>query len=272
MTTAAALISRARQGNYLAVLPELLLLARGGRSSSGPDWEASAASIQILFWCDRFTDAADLAEELITSSAPDGGELCDQDIPFGDAFLAAQLHAGVDAAPRLLRAAESVPAGRLLQESLLWTAATLKERPVVDMLPNVGDWGGEVRSLDGVIGADLVARDYPGLTAREKRVVWEALHEANDFPRARELGERTAELPEQYQVCLWMAGWYAATGEIRSGEDMLLAAHGRWWPYEDWDTIPDSMVLHPTLRQVCTDRVREYYLTRPIGPEAEKAQ
>jgi hypothetical protein len=32
------------------------------------------------------------------------------------------------------------------------------------------------------------------------------------------------------------------------------------------------MVLHPTLRQVCTDRVREYYLTRPIGPEAEKAQ
>jgi hypothetical protein len=53
---------------------------------------------------------------------------------------------------------------------------------------------------------------------------------------------------------------------------MLLAAHADWWPYATWDAIPDSMVLHPVLRRACTERVREYYLTRPIGPEAAKEQ
>lgn len=37
-----------------------------------------------------------------------------------------------------------------------------------------------------------------------------------------------------------------------------------------WDAIPNGPVLQPTLRLITTDRVREHYLTRPIGPEAEK--
>jgi hypothetical protein len=51
---------------------------------------------------------------------------------------------------------------------------------------------------------------------------------------------------------------------------MLLAAHSKWWPYMKWDAIPDDPVLQPTLRLAVTDRVREHYLTRPIGPGAEK--
>ncbi|KQV13244.1 hypothetical protein ASE03_14975 [Kitasatospora sp. Root187] len=54
------------------------------------------------------------------------------------------------------------------------------------------------------------------------------------------------------------------------GERLLLAAHSRWWPYMKWDAIPNGPVLQPTLRLITTDRVREHYLTRPIGPEAEK--
>lgn len=80
--------------------------------------------------------------------------------------------------------------------------------------------------------------------------------------------EESGALPEQYEICLWLAGWYATEGETEAGERMLLAAHERWWPYASWDAIPDSMVLQPTLRLVVTDRVREHYLTRPIGPEA----
>jgi hypothetical protein len=270
MTLAEQVISRARRGVFRESLAELLGLAQDHASPFG--WEAAAAAIQILFWEDRFAEAAQLAEDLIVSTAPAGGELCDQDVPFGTAFLGAQIHAGVEAAPRLVRVAESVPTGRILQEDLLWTASSLGERPAVDMLPNAAAWGGEAKPLEGVIGADLVGREYQELSGRQQRVVWQALHSANDFPRARDLSERTGETPEQHAICVWMAGWYATEGALVEGEEMLLAAHRRWWPYQAWDAIPDSMVLHPTLRRVCTDRVREYYLTRPIGPEAEKAQ
>ncbi|MEY9841807.1 hypothetical protein [Streptacidiphilus sp. EB103A] len=270
MTLAEQVISGARRGAFRESLAELLGLARDHASPFG--WEAAAAAIQILFWEDRFAEAAQLAEDLIVGTAPAGGEICDQDVPFDTAFLGAQIHAGLEAAPRLVRVAESVPTGRVLQEELLWTASSLAERPVVDMLPNAGAWGGEAKPLEGVIGADLVGREYQELSARQQRVVWQALHSANDFPKARDLSERTGETPEQHAICVWMAGWYATEGALAEGEEMLLAAHRRWWPYQAWDAIPDSMVLHPTLRLVCTDRVREYYLTRPIGPEAEKAQ
>ena len=136
MTPAERLVSRGRRGEFLAVLPALLDLAADRDGDPGEAWVAGAAAIRILFWCDRFTEAADLAEALITDTAPAGGEICDQDPPL-------------------------IPA--------------------------------------------------------------------------------------------------------------LLAAHARWWPFATWDAIPDPMVLHPTLRTVCTDRVRTYYLTTPIGPEADKA-
>jgi hypothetical protein len=55
-------------------------------------------------------------------------------------------------------------------------------------------------------------------------------------------------------------------GDTSQGEDLLLAARDRWSPFTGWDVTPYSAVLQPTLRLVVTDRVREYYLTRPLGP------
>jgi hypothetical protein len=246
----------------------LLDLAQRRGGPRDPVWEAAAASIQMLFWCDRFTEAAELAETLIAQDGPAGGELCDQDIPFDAALLAAQAHAGISAHPRLVAAAGQIPEGRILGTDLLWLAEQLPARSVEELLPSHGDWGDPVKPLDGVIGAHLVELDYSTLTAREKGVVWQALSVANDFPRAHELAESSGETPEQFAICLWMAGWYAVKGETALGEKLLLAAHGRWWPYMKWDAIPDSIVLQPTLRLVATDRVREHYLTQPIGPEA----
>lgn len=268
MSTAEDLISRARHGAFQQVLPELLAVA--GDSADPCGWMAAAAAVQILFWEDRFAEAAQLVEELIVSTAPSGGEICDQDFPFDTAFIAAQIHAGIEAVPRMRRAAASAPEASILRQDLLWQASSLAERSALSLLPDASDWGGRVNSLEGVIGAELVERDYGELSARQKRVVWMALNSANDFPGARRLMDSSGERPEQYAVCVWMAGWYAAEGEIHRGEEMLLAAHDDWWPYATWDAIPDSMVLHPTLRRACTERVREYYLTRPIGPEAEK--
>ncbi|MEU9126651.1 hypothetical protein AB0D08_00815 [Kitasatospora sp. NPDC048540] len=268
MDAAEQLISQARRGRFGELLPQLLALATDPAGEPDPAWEAGAAAIQILFWHDRFAEAADLAETLITRQAPLGGELCDQDVPFDDSFLAAELHAGVPAGPRMRAAAALVPPDRVLGESLLWRADELALRPAGQLLPSAHDWGGPVRSADGVIGGQLLEREFGSLGERDKPVAWTALKTTNDFPRARALVEDAGELPEEYDALLWLAGWYAVEGAVEAGERMLLAAHGRWWPYMRWDAIPDSMVLQPALRPVVTDRVREHYLTRPIGPEA----
>ncbi|MFG2098492.1 hypothetical protein [Streptomyces sp. NPDC048612] len=221
---------------------------------------------------DRFAEAADLAESLIALDAPAGRELCNQDMPFDSAFLAAEVHAATAAAPRMAAAAAHVPVGRVLGERLRWLCDQLERRPVEEFLPgSLKPWGSPAQPLDGVIGAHLVERDYGDLASHEKRVVWQALAAANDFPRARALAEATGETPGQFALCVWMAGWYANQGEIERGAEMLLTAHGRWWPYAKWDALPHEIVLHPTLRLVATDRVRKHYLTRPIGPEAERS-
>ncbi|MFJ1702153.1 hypothetical protein [Kitasatospora sp. NPDC088346] len=268
VNAAEKLVSRARQGAFLEVLPELVELAgrRGGHRN--PVWEATAAAIQIMFWQDRFAEAADLAAALIAADGPRGGELCDQSVPFRSAFLAAELHAGVPAGPRLLAASEQVPEGRVLGTDLRWTAEQRATRPIEDLLPNPGDWGGPVRPAASPTAAALLTRDPGSLTDRERRRLWDALAAGNDFAAADRLARSSGETPPQFAVCTWMAGWYATTGETEAGERMLIAAHGRWWPFAKWDALPDPPVLQPTLRPVVTDRVREHYLTRPIGPEA----
>lgn len=269
MNAAERLISQARHGRFDELLPELLETARRSVGDRDEAWEAAAAAIQILFWHDRFAEAADLAEALIASDGPLGGELCDQDMPFDEAFLAAQLHVDSAASPRLQEAAGHVPAGRNLNEQLLWLADAVSERPIEELLPSHFDWGGPAKPLNG-IGAELAGREFATLDADGKYTLWQALMKANDFDRAHELARSSGKAPDRYAPCLWMAGWYAVRGDVPRGEQMLLAAHDRWWPYMKWDAIPAGPVLQPTLRLVVTDRVREQYLTRPIGPEAEK--
>ncbi|GAA4875645.1 hypothetical protein [Kitasatospora terrestris] len=269
MNAAERLISGARRGRFNELLPDLLDMA--GRPGGDRDeaWEATAAAIQVLFWQDRFAEAADLAEALIAQDGPLGGELCDQDMPFRTALLAGELHAGTPARPRLLAGAARVPEGRNLGDDLLWLAEELPERPVEELLPSPFDWGGPAEPLDEV-AVQLAERDFSTLDADDRYTLWEALAKANDFDRAHRLVESSGRTPDRHSPCLWMAGWYAVRGDVPRGERMLLAAHDRWWPYMRWDAIPDAPVLQPTLRLVVTDRVREHYLTRPIGPEAEK--
>ncbi|MFJ8442312.1 hypothetical protein [Kitasatospora griseola] len=269
MNAAEELISRARHGRFGELLPDLLAMAGRADGSRDEAWEAAAAAIQILFWQDRFAEAADLAEQLIAQDGPLGGELCDQDVPFRQAFLAAELYAGRPAAPRLAAAAEHVPAGRNLGEELLWVAEELPARPLAELLPCPFKWGGEAGPLEPGT-EDLLAADYAALTPADRQLLWQNLLNANAFDRAHTLAETSGEAPDRFATCLWMAGWYAVRGDLARGEQLLLAAHGRWWPYMKWDAIPDAPVLQPTLRPVVTDRVRAQYLTRPIGPEAEK--
>ncbi|MYW69535.1 hypothetical protein GTY65_36535 [Streptomyces sp. SID8379] len=269
MNSAEKLISHAREGHFEEALPQLLEIARRPGGARGPVWESAAASIQILLWLDRPAEAADLADSLIRTDGPSGGELCDQDMPFDEALLAAPEVSPAAVAARLAAVAETVPAGRVLQTRLQWLSEELPRRSPEELMPGFRPWGVPLPPSGPKHRSPLVERDFETLTDDEKRVVWQSLRNANDFPRAHELATRGGHIPPQYAVCSWMAGWYAVQGDIERGENMLLAAHGRWHPYKNWDAIPTAPVLQPTLRLVTTDRVREHYLTRPIGPEAK---
>ena len=272
MNAAERLVSEARRGRFLEVLPELLDLAARPQGDPDEAWQATAAAVQILAWQDRFVEAADLAEALIARHAPLDGTLCDQDTPFVDTFVDAELHGGPPARQRLADAALLVPEGRILRGVLSHTADHLGSHTVDDLSSRYYDWGAPVRPLDDtVIGGWLVERDFGTLSRRDKRVLWDALHTLSDFRRADEIHRTTGETPEQFALCLWMAGWYALEGRTGQGEGLLLAAHARWWPYMAWDAIPTDIATNPHLRPVRTERVRDHYLTRPIGPEAEKA-
>jgi hypothetical protein len=267
------LVSTAREGRFLEVLPELLRLT--GQEDGDPDaaWEAVAAAVEILAWDDRSEEGAELVENLIRRDGRRGGLLSDQDFPFVGAFHDAELQGGPRAKPRLEAAALMLPEESNLGEALRLSAQDLDQASPAEVIHRAYGWGHPVLPLDdSVIGAELVDRPFGELTQRERGVLWEALQEVNDFPRAQLLHSATGEPPEQYDGCLWMAGWYATEGEISSAEGMLLAAHGRWWPFQTWDAIPAMAVVDPVLRRACTERVREYYLTRPIGPEAAKEQ
>lgn len=268
MNSTEKLISYAREGHFQETLPQLLEIARRPGGARGPVWEAAAASIQILQWSDRFEEAADLAESLIRTDGPSGGELCDQDMPFDEALLAAPDSSPTAIAERLTAVAETVPAGRVLQRRLSWLAQQLTLRPLEELMPGFEPWGVQVSSSDAQHHSPLVDSSYESLTTAEQRVVWQSLMSVNDFPRAHDLVGQ-GHTPREYAECTWMAGWYAVQEDTERGEAMLLAAHGAWHPYMKWDALPTDSVLQPTLRLVATDRVREQYLTHPIGPEAK---
>lgn len=262
------LAAAARRGEFRLTLPALLDLAHAPGTALGEAWQAGAAAITILFWLDRFTDAADLAEALVAA----GGPICAQDAPFDAALLAADAHAGTAAAPRLTRLAQHVPGDSVLGKRLTWLAEQLPDRPVERLLPNHTPWGEPAQPVDGVIGAALLDEDYASLPVGKRRVLWNALRTTNQVEPARALYERTGELPPQWAVCTWLAGWYAMLDEGDHARQILIAARERWRPYMHWELLPGDVVLQPVLRTLATEPLREHFLTTPIGPEAQEAR
>jgi hypothetical protein len=230
-------------------------------------WQAAAAAITIMFWLDVFVDAAELAAASITRSTD---SIATQDYPFDMALLAAEVHVGVPAAPRLAALASDLPGDSVLGGRLAWLADQAGVGPLERLLPNYSTWGAARTPLAGVIGAGHLDDDYADLAPGRKRALWNALRTTDQAELAWDLMERTKELPPQWPVCVWLAGWCAKSDRAEDGVQVLMAAHDRWQPYARWDCLPSDIVLQPVLRTLVTDELREHYLTRSIGPEARK--
>jgi hypothetical protein len=264
------LAARARAGEFREVLPELrALAAKDGARALAQRWQAAASAITIMFWQDEFAEAGDLAEDLIVTDGPRDSPIRDEDEPFTVALLAAEALAGQPATPRFERLGSSVPADSVLGERLTWLTEALGGRSAVSLLPNHSPWGESPSPMDGVIGADYLNEDYNALPANQRRALWNALRNTNQFELAWDLHERVG-LPPQWEVCVWLAGWCATLDRTEQGRGLLMAAHDLWWPYATWDCLPPDPVVQPVLRGLVTDEVREHYLTHPIGPEREK--
>jgi hypothetical protein len=264
---AAELASQARRGRFVEVLPHLLAVAR---SDADPEqaWQAAMGAIEILYWQDGFVEAAELAERVVRG-APPGSEVNDQGFPFVDAIIDAQLRAGVPAEPRLRDLADRLAPDSYLRERLL-SAADESAAGTWEAPDRSYDFGAPVRPVDdSVIGGELLSKDFSTLKPKQKRVYWQALYNTCDFPRADDIFRTLGESPEQFDLCSWMAGCYALRGEVTLGEELLIRAHSDYWPFTIWDTLPTSQVVDPVIRTAVTERVREYYLTQPVGPEAE---
>ena len=261
------LVEIGRRDGFPAILPALTDLARSG---AGPEtaWQACAAAVGILAWSDRFVEAAELAELVIARDAPGGGSLCDQNEPFGEVFIAAELHAQVPAGPRLARLAEAVPDKRVLRSWLSNRYKGLEIKPLSKLMSNFAPWDKAPGSLDDEIGGAYVGQDYHGLTLPKQRVLWEALRSTNRFEQAVELMDKVGEVPPAWVVCTWLAGGFVRQDDIDRAEAVLLAAHGMWIPYEDWDVLPPDPVLQPQLRPAATARVRERYLYPSGAPDS----
>lgn len=108
------------------------------------------------------------------------------------------------------------------------------------------------------------------LPVGKRRALWNALRAANQIEPARALYHSSGELPPQWAVCTWLAGWYAIMDDADQGREILLAARGRWRPYMHWELLPGDVVLQPVLRTLASEELRELFLTVPIGPEARE--
>jgi hypothetical protein len=260
------LSGKARKGEFRAVLPTLRDVAAHDESAD-ERWQAAAAAITIMFWLDEFADAADLAEQ----AAGDGqGPIQQHDDPFDMALLAAQTHAGVPAEPRLRRLADALPLDSVFQRRCAWLADRVTTDPLDWLLPNHSTWGDAPKPLDGIRGAEYLDADYAELPEPRRRLLWNALNQADQGRLAWELMDRTGDIPPQWPACAWLAGWCAKSGHVEAGTGLLAAAHDLWTPYQTWDCLPRDLVLQPVLRTLVTDELRELFLTQPIGPEARK--
>jgi hypothetical protein len=265
--TVSRLTSRARRGEFHAVLPALRAVAERDDAPADDRWQAAAGAITIMFWLDEFVAAADLAVAAIGTGS---GPVRNQDYPFDMALLAAEVHGGQQAAPRLARLAEVVPVDSVLGRRCAWLAGQAETGPIDRLLPNHSGWGADPKPLAGVHGAEYLDADYADLPVSRRRALWSALNNTDQGQLAWDLMERTGDIPPQWPVCVWLAGWCARSGRAEDGTRLIERAHDGWTPYARWDCLPSDLVLQPVLRTVVTDELRELFLTRPIGPEARK--
>jgi hypothetical protein len=271
--SATALAQRARQGQADHVLPALLAIAQTVDADPEQARLAASSAIPILFWHDRFVEAADLAEWILSQVTKVNANPPDRGYPFDAALLAAHLHAGIPALSRLRQAAAQLPAGKAMSTRFTWLADALSGKPVEALLPGPHPWG-EPAAPVLPAAANLLNHDYERLTQQQRRILWTGLTTANRYDAAREIYAESQQAPPVWDSAIWLAGWLAVDGDADAAARLLIRARPVWRADKTWEPLPATPVLQPVLRSVLrsvvTALVRQHYLTQPADTSTEE--
>jgi hypothetical protein len=249
----------ARTGRQRETMPELLKLVNGQDAVSA--WIAADALAGIMWWVGFTGAASDMVERVVLRF---GGRVEADDLPqtvlFTAAVVAGGYYEGTEVVGRLHRMAGALPAGSGLQRKLLFAAGGHAADPTTGLPLVLGD----LRPLPA-FQQPLAAADPRTLTPGQSDDLWRAYGAASD--RAGLIALHDAGCPRPIDMAVeWrlVQALYEA-GRPFDAEAVLLAVREHWPLFTWWQTLPHTPVLNPGLRPVVTARVREEYLTLPVG-------
>jgi hypothetical protein len=261
LSTLREAVRRAAAGQQREVLPEFLDLASGDDPFLA--WVGAAAALPAMWWMGFAGEASDMLERVVLrfGKLADSAEL-PAAVPFETAVAAGALYDGTAGVDRLAGMADALPGGNALA-GRLWYAM---DRMVADG-PAVLMPGPALREPRPMFGGadDLAAREVRSLTPEETELLWrQAAGSSRADVLIRLYGAGVAAPPE-VPVLYPLADALRAAGRIAEGEQVLLDARPYWRPADPWDTLPATPPLHPNLRQLVTEQLRESYLSKPVA-------
>lgn len=232
----------------------LLAVARRRDRPADEVWPAAAAAIELLWWHDRFTDARQLAEDVLRDFADKPGRLFDHRVPFDEALLMGAGPAGENVTDVLRAAMAFVPRDTVLGKDLTWLLDNVRGKEPHELVSGalLEKPPRALRPRD----AELAQRDPAELDDTERRRLWLAADRAKDYDLACRLLSLPGEQPPRWYIAAWLAGRMIAEGQISKATDLLVANLEIWIPYENWDLVPTDLVLQPRFRPALTTPLR----------------
>ncbi|MBB5159678.1 hypothetical protein [Saccharopolyspora phatthalungensis] len=233
-------------------------------------WQAATGALEILLWCDEFSRAAALTEQLLRDLGQEGTDLDLQLMPFTTVFLAAEAYAGEPALPRLQAAKASLPSHTELGAHFGQVTDEIRASSVLELLSWPRPWNESGRP-PGRQDRKLLERDWTTLTGLDRDALWDVAQRSNDFGLAERIAETLQAAPTRWPCVVWFAKWLVHDNQVDRAAEVLRAGPQTYFSYAWWSLLPTEPPTDPDLRRALTDEVRAVYLTGIRDPFREPA-
>ena len=220
-----AAADRAAAGPQPDVLPEFLRLAETDDALAG--YAAGSAAVGILGWLGRWLEAAELAERVTARWADRGSELGRAGVtsPFMAALGAAEIYAGIPAAPRVARLAELTRADPTLQT--VWGPAPAR---FAELGPAAGFLTYLALPTDTLLTGPATPTDpnWRQFSAAQQATLWSAAHAQNAGLVMIAMYDNGFAVPSRPNIEYTLAAALLQAGRADEAERLVLAARTHW--------------------------------------------
>jgi hypothetical protein len=214
-----------------------------------------------MAWIDFIGAASDMVERIVlrfghlteTAELPPPGR-------FLATVVAGGLYEGTEVVSRLHRMADVLPTDCTLQRKLLFAAGRHADDPTTGLPLSLG----EPRPLPR-FQQRLETKSPKRLRAEELHDLWHAYTSAHRRDGLIGLYDAGCGVPAWSEIELALVQSLYEAGRPDEAESVLLAAREHFHPFFWWETLPHTPILSPGLRPAVTPRVKQVYLTQPVG-------